>query len=60
MSRLRRNISGVVTNSIRCAPILIYSADGLPVTLKFADAAGEVFISGPAVPKASLPFRHYI
>jgi hypothetical protein len=35
-------------------------ADGLPVTLKFADAVGEVLISGPAVPKAPLPFRHYI
>jgi len=27
-------------------------ADGVPVTLKFADAVGEVLISGPAVPKA--------
>ena len=35
-------------------------ADGVPVTLKFADAVGEVLISGPAVPKAPLPFRHYI
>jgi hypothetical protein len=30
------------------------------VTLKFADAVGKVFIRGVAVPKASLPFRHYI
>ena len=35
-------------------------ADGLPVTLKFADAVGEVLISGPSVPDAPLPFRHYI
>ena len=35
-------------------------ADGTPVTLKFADAVGEVLISGPAVPNAPLPFRHYI
>jgi hypothetical protein len=35
-------------------------ADGVPVTLKFADNVGEVLISGPAVPKAPLPFRHYI
>ena len=34
--------------------------DGVPVTLKFADAVGEVLISGPTVPKAPLPFRHYI
>lgn len=35
-------------------------ADGVPVTLKFADAVGEVLISGPTVPNAPLPFRHYI
>lgn len=35
-------------------------ADGLPVTLKFADAVGEVLTSGPSVPDAPLPFRHYI
>jgi hypothetical protein len=35
-------------------------ADGVPVTLKFADAVGEVLVSGPTVPKAPLPFRHYI
>jgi hypothetical protein len=29
-------------------------------TLKFADAVGEVLISGPTVPNAPLPFRHYI
>jgi hypothetical protein len=34
--------------------------DGVPVTLKFADAVGEVLVSGPKVPKAPLPFRHYI
>lgn len=35
-------------------------ADGVPVTLKFADAVGEVLVSGPTVPNAPLPFRHYI
>lgn len=35
-------------------------ADGTPVTLKFADAVGEVLVSGPTVPNAPLPFRHYI
>ncbi len=34
--------------------------DGVPVTLKFADAVGEVLVSGPTVPNAPLPFRHYI
>jgi hypothetical protein len=36
-------------------------SDGTPVTLKFADAVGEILISGP--PRDSdppLPFRHYI
>ncbi|MBI3869846.1 MAG: hypothetical protein HY299_15090 [Verrucomicrobia bacterium] len=35
-------------------------ADGVPVTLKFADAVGEVLVSGPDLPEAPLPFRHYI
>lgn len=34
--------------------------DGVPVTLKFAEAVGEVLVSGPTVPNAPLPFRHYI
>ncbi len=34
--------------------------DGVPVTLRFADAVGEVLVSGPTVPNAPLPFRHYI
>jgi hypothetical protein len=35
-------------------------ADGLPVTLRFADAVGEILTAGP--PKASPPlsFKHYI
>lgn len=35
-------------------------ADGLPVTLKFADAVGEVLISGPNTGEVPLPFKHYI
>ncbi len=35
-------------------------ADGLPVTLKFADAIGEVLISGPNSEGAPLPFKHHI
>lgn len=34
--------------------------DGLPVTLRFADAIGEILTSAPDVPAAPLPFRHYI
>jgi hypothetical protein len=37
-------------------------ADGLPVTLRFADAVGEILTAAPPVTKdsAPLPFRHYI
>lgn len=36
-------------------------ADGVPVTLKFADAVGEVLTAGPIdSDQAPLPFRHYI
>ena len=36
-------------------------SDGLPVTLKFADAVGEILVSGPQKQQdPSLPFRHYI
>ena len=37
-------------------------ADGLPVTLRFADAVGEILTAAPAVTQDSppLPFRHYI
>ena len=34
--------------------------DGLPVTLRFADAVGEILTAAPDVPDAPLPFRHYI
>lgn len=35
-------------------------ADGVPVTLKFADAIGEILIAGRHDGRAPLPFRHYI
>lgn len=37
-------------------------ADGLPVTLKFADAVGEILTSGPArkLDVPPLPFKYYI
>jgi hypothetical protein len=36
--------------------------DGLPVTLRFADAIGEILTAAPAsdIPDTPLPFRHYI
>ena len=35
-------------------------ADGLPVTLRFADAVGEILTAAPIMPGSPLPFRHYI
>jgi hypothetical protein len=35
-------------------------ADGLPVTLRFADAVGEILVSGPIKPLPPLAFRFYI
>ncbi|MBV9570773.1 MAG: hypothetical protein JO056_05995 [Alphaproteobacteria bacterium] len=35
-------------------------ADGLPVTLRFADAVGEILTAGPNTDGPPLPFRHYI
>jgi hypothetical protein len=35
-------------------------ASGLPVTLRFADAVGEILTAGPLKEKAPLPFKFYI
>ena len=35
-------------------------ADGLPVTLRFADAVGEILTAAPSADGTPLPFRHYI
>ena len=35
-------------------------SDGLPVTLRFADAVGEILTCGPMKSPPPLPFRHYI
>ncbi len=35
-------------------------ADGLPVTLRFADAVGEILTAAPLIEGRPLPFRHYI
>ena len=35
-------------------------ADGLPVTLRFADDIGEILTAIPEVSSKPLPFRHYI
>lgn len=34
--------------------------DGLPVTLRFANAVGEILTAAPDLPPAPLPFKHYI
>lgn len=35
-------------------------ADGIPITLKFADHVGEVLTAGPVIPDVPLPFMYYI
>jgi hypothetical protein len=35
-------------------------ADGLPVTLRFADDVGEILTAGPVIGEKPLPFKHYI
>ena len=35
-------------------------SDGLPVTLRFADAVGEILTAAPFIEGPPLPFRHYI
>jgi len=35
-------------------------ADGLPVTLRFADDVGEILTAGPVAGDKPLPFKHYI
>jgi hypothetical protein len=35
-------------------------ADGLPVTLRFANAVGEILTAAPRTDGPPLPFRHYI
>jgi len=34
--------------------------DGVPVTLKFADAVGEILTAGPVPKNSPFPFKHYI
>jgi hypothetical protein len=35
-------------------------ADGMPVTLRFADAVGEILTAAPNIGDNPLPFKHYI
>lgn len=35
-------------------------SDGLPVTIRFADAVGEILTAGPTGEGPPLPFKHYI
>ena len=35
-------------------------SDGMPVTLRFADAVGEILTAGPVTSDPPLPFKHYI
>ncbi|MDP1779949.1 MAG: hypothetical protein Q8K73_06730, partial [Anaerolineales bacterium] len=54
----------VVLNDILALTKLNYNtcifADGVPVTLRFADAVGEILTAGPLDDDVPLPFKHYI
>jgi hypothetical protein len=53
-----------VLNDIMALTKLSYNAcvfaDGQPVTLKFADAVGEILTAGPIGKIPPLPFKYYI
>jgi hypothetical protein len=60
---------GVVLNDLLALTKLNYNtcifSDGIPVTLRFADAVGEILTAGPLPSdqgknEIPLPFRHYI
>jgi hypothetical protein len=56
---------GVVTRDVLSLTKLNYNTciygDGVPVTLRFADAIGEILTAGPVPPDLPpLPFRYYI
>ena len=55
---------GVVLPDILALTKLNYNAcifaDGMPVTLRFADAVGEILTAAPGVEKRPLPFKYYI
>ncbi|HEY6970918.1 MAG TPA: hypothetical protein VJA94_17040, partial [Candidatus Angelobacter sp.] len=55
---------GVVLSDIMSLTKLNYNAcifaDGQPVTLRFADAVGEILTAGPPPGSSPLPFKYYI
>lgn len=57
------DIKAVINDVLRLTKLnfnaCIY-ADGLPVTLRFADAVGEILTAAPTTETSPLPFRHYI
>lgn len=63
VSRGRADLS-VVLRDVLALTKLNYNttnfADGLPVTLRFADAVGEILTAGPMEATPPLPFRYYI
>ena len=54
----------VVLSDVLALTKLNYNAciygDGLPVTLRFADAVGEILTAGPLPKDVPLPFKYYI
>lgn len=61
-SRREADITQVRNNAIGLTKLdynFWLHSDGWQVTLKIADAVGEVLISSPAISNAPLAFKHY-
>jgi hypothetical protein len=56
MSNVLRDVMGLTKVNFNAC---IFS-DGLPVTLRFAEAVGEILTAAPQTDGPPLPFRHYI
>lgn len=63
ISRGEANIENVLKDILALTKLNFNSCifgDGIPVTLRFADAVGEILTAAPQVEGPPLPFRHYI
>lgn len=56
LERVMRDVLGLTKINFNACVF----ADGLPVTLKFADAVGDILTAAPVGDLPPLPFRHYI
>jgi hypothetical protein len=50
-----RDVMGLTKNQLSCL-----HNDRLPVTIRFADAVGEIMLAAPQTGEPRLPFKFYI